>query len=390
MSVRQYIGARYVPRFSDVNNGNWSSVYSYEPLIIVKNGNDYYTSKKSVPVGIAITNTEYWALTGNYNGAIAQLDTRVTAAENSINVLETVKNNVIIFGDSWTDFTHDTNVRIPAMIADYFNVSVHNYSYGGTGFDVANGYDEQITWFAADNIDPHSIKFILISAGGNEYYAGTNSAGFVLKFQDWYDKLMTALDNVEVPIYWVVSYSIANDYTLTNPTTFLAQHAYYENVRKSLHIPVKSCDDQGWVNSWRNDSHPDLTGHISWGMNIIDMINGTSPTLYPYQEIDGTINDDNIPTGGHKTVNAKFYNRGGKMMCELDYSMGALGVVANNTTVTFNKNLPVQIPDNTYLGEGCIVTLPTANGFTISVQNASERSWNITMASRERKLFYMN
>ena len=62
MSVRQYIGARYVPRFSEVNNGNWSSIYSYEPLIIVKNGNDYYTSKQSVPVGIQITNTERGSL----------------------------------------------------------------------------------------------------------------------------------------------------------------------------------------------------------------------------------------------------------------------------------------------------------------------------------------
>lgn len=84
MSVRQYIGARYVPRFSDVNGGVWSNVYSYEPLTIVKNGNDYYTSKQSVPVGIAITNTDYWVKTGDYNGAIANLDARLTSAENSI------------------------------------------------------------------------------------------------------------------------------------------------------------------------------------------------------------------------------------------------------------------------------------------------------------------
>lgn len=84
MSVRQYIGARYVPRFSDVNNGNWSSVYSYEPLIIVKNGNDYYTSKKSVPVGVQITNTEYWVKTGDYNGAIASLQSQINTINTNI------------------------------------------------------------------------------------------------------------------------------------------------------------------------------------------------------------------------------------------------------------------------------------------------------------------
>ena len=82
--MRQYIGARYVPRFSDVNNGIWSNVYSYEPLTIVKNGIDYYTSKKSVPIGIAITNTEYWVKTGDYNGAISTLDGRVTTLEGDV------------------------------------------------------------------------------------------------------------------------------------------------------------------------------------------------------------------------------------------------------------------------------------------------------------------
>lgn len=103
MSVRQYIGARYVPRFSDVNNGNWSSVYSYEPLTIVKNGNDYYTSKKSVPVGIQITNTEYWIKTGDYNGAISGLDTRVSLLEANSNY-----NGIETFGivnDGTTDNT---------------------------------------------------------------------------------------------------------------------------------------------------------------------------------------------------------------------------------------------------------------------------------------------
>ena len=84
MSVRQYIGARYVPRFSTVNGGVWDNSYSYEALEIVKYGNDYYTSKIPVPTGVAITNTDYWVLTGNYNGAIAGLDDRLATAENNI------------------------------------------------------------------------------------------------------------------------------------------------------------------------------------------------------------------------------------------------------------------------------------------------------------------
>lgn len=77
MSVREYVGARYVPKFSNNNNGDWDNTYSYEALEIVKYGNDYYTAKIPVPVGIAITNTDYWVLTGNYNGAISNLQDEI-------------------------------------------------------------------------------------------------------------------------------------------------------------------------------------------------------------------------------------------------------------------------------------------------------------------------
>ena len=88
--VRQYIGARYVPKFSDVNDGVWSDIYSYEPLTIVLNGNDFYTSKRPVPVGIPITNTYYWVRTGNYSGAISSLQEQVTENKNDIESLETI------------------------------------------------------------------------------------------------------------------------------------------------------------------------------------------------------------------------------------------------------------------------------------------------------------
>lgn len=92
---RQYIGARYVPKFSTVNDGVWDNKYTYETLEIVKHNNDFYTSKKPVPVGIDIANTEYWVLTGgNYAEEIQNLNTRVTTAENNITILASTLNIV--------------------------------------------------------------------------------------------------------------------------------------------------------------------------------------------------------------------------------------------------------------------------------------------------------
>ena len=73
MAIREYVGARYVPIFSNVNGGVWDNSYSYEPLTIVKYGTDFYTSRIPVPAGVAITNGDYWIKTGDYNGAISQL-----------------------------------------------------------------------------------------------------------------------------------------------------------------------------------------------------------------------------------------------------------------------------------------------------------------------------
>lgn len=63
-----YIGARYVPKLV----GEWDSTKetAYEPLIIVTYQGDSYTSRQYVPAGVDISNTEYWALTGNFNGQI--------------------------------------------------------------------------------------------------------------------------------------------------------------------------------------------------------------------------------------------------------------------------------------------------------------------------------
>lgn len=181
MSVRQYIGARYVPRFSEVNNGNWSSVYSYEPLIIVKNGNDYYTSKKSVPVGIQITDTEYWVKTGDYNGAIAGLDTRLTTAEADIDnlqdaVSEIGKKHVIFISDSYSgsgrggyDFGIFTTFR---NRTGFTGENSHLFQAGGVGF--ANTYGGANFLSLANNAITSlsniadSITDIIIAGGAND------------------------------------------------------------------------------------------------------------------------------------------------------------------------------------------------------------------------------
>lgn len=59
-----------MPLFADPID--WDKTKTYEPLTIVYHQGNSYTSRQSVPAGVDITDTTYWALTGNYNAQIEQ------------------------------------------------------------------------------------------------------------------------------------------------------------------------------------------------------------------------------------------------------------------------------------------------------------------------------
>ena len=82
MSVREYVGARYVPLFADPID--WDSTKTYEPLTVVYNAGNSYTSRQYVPTGIDISNDTYWARTGNYNAQIEQYRSEVATNKTDI------------------------------------------------------------------------------------------------------------------------------------------------------------------------------------------------------------------------------------------------------------------------------------------------------------------
>lgn len=85
---RQYIGARYVPQFFKNPNGSWdwAQGFQYEPLTIVRYGENTFTSRQLVPssVGTPNDNPDYWAQTGSYNGAILELQQQINSTNQSL------------------------------------------------------------------------------------------------------------------------------------------------------------------------------------------------------------------------------------------------------------------------------------------------------------------
>lgn len=74
----RYVGNRCIP----MPMGNWDKTKEYENLSVVLASNgDSYTSKKNVPKGIELSNTEYWAISSRFN---AQLEVQKQRIDNIV------------------------------------------------------------------------------------------------------------------------------------------------------------------------------------------------------------------------------------------------------------------------------------------------------------------
>lgn len=183
---RQYIGARYVPVFYNNPNGTWDwlSGVQYEPLTIVKYGTATYTSKQLVPAAVGAPNTapEYWALTGDYNGAIVELQNSVNFIEDVLGNSNRFKNRYFLFiGDSYAvGYNPDTEVESWASLCKSTIESNGGQAdisaYGGASFAGSGG---GTTYLSLYNQSSNKNKYtdIVIAAGYNEgvYGSGTKN-----------------------------------------------------------------------------------------------------------------------------------------------------------------------------------------------------------------------
>lgn len=216
-----YTGMRYVPVFADPPE--WSSANSYEPLEIVIHEGNSYTSKTFVPVGIDISDPQYWALTGNYNAQVEQyrhevlqysqevsqyrqevlkLDGRVNENAQAIVNLKgelLSQKHMVLIGDSYT------NPAVPLentplwweYVCKNLNVVAHNYAKGGAGYQVAgNLFSTQVAKAVADTTYDHKmVEYCVVYGGINDI--GQIAATMV---QNVYDALQKEFVNAKVVI----------------------------------------------------------------------------------------------------------------------------------------------------------------------------------------------
>lgn len=220
--VRQYVGARYVPLFAEPLE--WSSTQGYESLTVVLHEGNSYTSRQSVPVGIDINNTAYWAETGNYNAQIEayrqevlaydqritdnanaiaaetqaretemaavmsdieaetkariagdqELAQRIDTFEKQTPVQDETGRSAVFIGDSFMAPTTSYPQKLAYFTAKLMGWTMYNYAYSGSGWvdeaGASMNFYHQIQKAAQEiSIPVDTVDYIVIGGGFNDW-----------------------------------------------------------------------------------------------------------------------------------------------------------------------------------------------------------------------------
>ena len=220
--VRQYVGARYVPLFAEPLE--WSSAQGYESLTVVLHEGNSYTSRQSVPVGIDINDTAYWAETGNYNAQIEayrqevlaydqritdnanaiaaetqaretemaevmsdieaetkariagdqELAQRIDTFEKQTPVQDETGRSAVFIGDSFMAPTTSYPQKLAYFTAKLLGWTMYNYAYSGSGWvdeaGASMNFYHQIQKAAQEiSIPVDTVDYIVIGGGYNDW-----------------------------------------------------------------------------------------------------------------------------------------------------------------------------------------------------------------------------
>lgn len=276
--MRQYIGARYVPKFFD-NNGStdWVSGIAYEPLTIVTYLGNSYTSKKPVPVGVDILDSDYWASTGIWNSQVEQY-------RQEVETLQTVltKKRYILIGDSYGENRTVGGDTITGWCENLKNYLVSDGSdcytnpAGGAAFGYIDANHKTFKQLLEEIAvtDPETISDIIVCGGANEANSTPTDIRNGIKAFSEYAK--EHFPNAKIHVGWLAWSTNANKTTYNSLIEYYRQACinntdnymvYLSNVEYVLHN----------YNYLLSDGlHPNNTGTTKIAVAIAESIFGNA------------------------------------------------------------------------------------------------------------------
>lgn len=172
--VREYIGARYVPKFMGAHDLS----QEYEALCVVDNGaGTSYISKVPTPAGTPLTNANYWAVYGASSGAIINLQDQINDIKGGL--YRTIYDYGYVSGNDITEyvqaFIDDSTAKSLSLQMDgnYFidNLDLSNMESAKESKQFIKGANTNITGTGASQIAISGEADIesLYSAGVNQF-----------------------------------------------------------------------------------------------------------------------------------------------------------------------------------------------------------------------------
>lgn len=275
-----YVGARYVPIFC----GEWDANNTYEPLSIVTNEGNSYTSRGYVPKGIPITNGTYWALTGNFNGQLASLQedvdantSNITSHTESISVLQnqvkdinsSINDTVILLGDSFGEGGREWGTGWVSLINGRIRKPYEASAIGGAAFSRPSpmNYKDVLNNISAQTKSKATL--IYIQTAGND--TGQNMSQLITSMNNFASYAKSQCPNLK-QIILIVTVPHPNRYQIKRNLMLSTQQnnisPYYSVIPESvslLHTYNLIGPDQ---------LHPNQSGFNMLAYYIAQIVNG--------------------------------------------------------------------------------------------------------------------
>ena len=201
-----YVGNRYVPVFA--NPVEWDNLRSYDPLTIVTYQGTSYTSKKTVPVGIELNNSEYWVATGNYNAQIEEYRKDVAQVKKDVdgvrNLIKLENRKILCISDSYgmSDGLGGWCSKFAIAISEINGCEVYSKVHSGSGFEAQ--HDQFISllesWITENPTLVNSITDVIVCGGYNDAYYDLTETQADLRIGAFIKKCNDTFNNVLVHI----------------------------------------------------------------------------------------------------------------------------------------------------------------------------------------------
>ena len=390
MSTRQYIGARYVPKFADPIEHD--STRSYEALTIVTHLGTSYTSKKAVPANTTISNSEYWVATGNYNAQIEEY--REEVEEYNDKIIDARKyRNIVLIGDSYgTANTGTTTVSVtfPQALQNYLgftNDQFHASFQNGAGF--GNGaFTTLLTNLIGSMTEKDSVTDVYFFGGWNDEANRVNNTQFL----SGVSACETLIENnfphaIKHAVFW------SNDRRAYSSNLYIAKGWY------------KSLASRGWsvinnldyllinpANLGTDGAHPSQDGVYAFASAMVDAIlNGEAHAKMHFQILLNTVTGATDVVTNFSAVSAVLYVDVDDATTTLDFHFASNnGVVRfNDGTADITKNIACNgsnlevgsFPDHTIKGAANFCYVPVCGYILTSDGTRVDAQFNVVFQS---------